>query len=84
MQVTVLDRGRDGWSMNLVTITISDQCAVCCGPRGTPVKRAFFEDGESYSVDCWMNPCGHLDSFAAVIEEAWLLLAAPEAERAQP
>lgn len=77
MRVTVVDReatnrawGTPGLFTVLTrTVEISDTCPVCGGPRGEPTKRAFCEDGHHYSVDCWSNPCGHIDSYRDVLRE---------------
>jgi len=77
MIVTVNDRAADAkaWGHTsagpiLRTVTISDQCPTCGGPRGVPERRPFYEDGFNYSVDCWNNPCGHIDLYPAVLAEA--------------
>lgn len=83
MVVTVLDREAmnaawgcgPGPGVILRTVRIHDRCPVCGGPRGTPVRRTFCEDGEWYSVDCWENPCGHRDMYADVLIEAVMLAA---------
>ena len=78
MIVTILDRGADGWAMRFETVRISDYCPTCCAPRGVPAPRPFCEDGEFYSVDCWTNPCGHVDLYPDVLREARLLELAGE------
>lgn len=78
LTVTIRDRatenanwGQPGlFSPVLRTVTISDRCPICDGPRGEPAKRPFYEDGVSFAVDCWTNPCGHLDRYADVLNEA--------------
>ena len=71
MRVTVVDRrGAGGWQFSLRTIDIMNTCPVCHGPRGEPTLRPFCEDGYHYSVDCWANPCGHVDSYNDVLAEA--------------
>ena len=74
MTVTVVDRaamnanwGYGPFRVILATVEISDRCPVCGGPRGEPHPRNFYEDGASYSADCWDNPCGHVDSYEDVI-----------------
>lgn len=49
---------------------ISDRCPVCGGPRGVPFKETYYESGQHYQTDCWINPCGHIDSYADVIKES--------------
>lgn len=73
MRVTVSDRGRRSihdYGFDLVSVDIADTCPVCGGPRGKPKSRQFCDDGQFYSVDCWENPCGHVDKYDAVIREA--------------
>lgn len=77
MRVTVVDRaamdaawGHGLGGVILRTIEIPATCPKCGGPRGEPVMRPFFEDGESYSVSCWTNPCGHIDTYPDVLREA--------------
>lgn len=77
MKVTIRDRatedarwGQPGlFSPVLRTIEIPDTCPVCGGPRGVPTKRPFYEDGVTFAVDCWTNPCGHIDSYVDVLKE---------------
>jgi hypothetical protein len=78
VKVTIRDRRKEdaAWGSPglfqpmLRTVEISDQCPVCGGPRGVPARRPFHEDGVSFSVDCWNNPCGHIDRYADVIQES--------------
>jgi hypothetical protein len=78
MTVTIRDRATEdaAWgnpglfSPALRTVTIANTCPVCGGPRGIPSKRPFYEDGVSFAVDCWANPCGHIDRYADVLAEA--------------
>lgn len=79
MKVTVVDRDlqRDLWGNGyqaidqvLTTVEIADTCPCCGGKRGKPHLERFCEDGEWYSVSVWSNPCGHVDKYGAVIEEA--------------
>jgi len=76
--VTVRDRATEDahwgspglFSPILRTVTIADRCPVCAGPRGVPTPRPFSEDGVFFAVDCWTNPCGHIDRYADVLVEA--------------
>lgn len=78
MTVTVRDRaaedaawGQPGlFSPVLKTVTIANRCPICGKPRGVPVARPFHEDGVTYAVDCWQNPCGHVDRYVDVLAEA--------------
>lgn len=78
MLVTILDRAamNAAWDSGhaggviLRTVAVGDRCPACGGPRGVPQLQQFCEDGDWYSVDCWSNPCGHVDMYAAVLAEA--------------
>ena len=79
MKVTVINRAAEtrAWGHGLHgprdflrTVEIADACPICGSARGTPVERSFMEDGESYSVDCWENSCGHIDAYVDVLKEA--------------
>jgi hypothetical protein len=78
MTVRVTDReaqarawGSPGYSDPIFrTVTISDRCATCGGPRGEVYTHNFHEDGGWYYVDRWNNPCGHIDTYTAVLAEA--------------
>lgn len=81
MQVTVRDRdGEAPWGVGLTTpcvrtVEISTACPVCGGPRGVPFGINSCDDGAFYWVQGWENPCGHRDSYAAVLAEAAALQA---------
>ena len=76
MTVRVRDRSAETpWGSGLTdprcrNVVIAAACPVCGGPRGKPYLLYQHEDGASYSVDCWDNPCGHVDRYEAVILEA--------------
>lgn len=77
MQVQVVDRAAMDaeWEMpgpfrvHLVTVNIQDSCPKCGGLRGRPERQRFCEDGVYYLVDCWENPCGHVDKYPDVLKE---------------
>jgi hypothetical protein len=53
------------------TLVIPALCPVCGGPRGKPkmgLKR--LASGERDLLYWWKNPCGHVDTPAALIAEA--------------
>ena len=52
------------------TVTISAVCPRCGGPRGEVRGLNTCDDGEYYYVNVWDNPCGHVDSYAAILAEA--------------
>lgn len=62
-------RVHEGLSMNLITIEISDTCPVCADPRGEIFETHSFDGSRRLNCDGWKNPCGHVDTYAAVREE---------------
>lgn len=73
MTVRVCDRSTWGTAAPypaITTVTIAVVCPVCGGPRGEAKNHNFHEDGQWLSVDKWDNPCGHLDTYTAVLREA--------------
>lgn len=75
MTVTVMYRnnwfGGDGWTYYPKQVTISAFCPACGKHRGEPSWYRFCEDGEWFTVHKWENPCGHLDTYHAVLVEAF-------------
>ncbi|MFJ5038023.1 hypothetical protein [Streptomyces parvulus] len=69
-------RGYEG--VRIVDVEVSARCPQCGGPRGPKVEHRFRRDGEYFTCDRWMNPCGHVDQYDAVLEEARLLADLPE------
>lgn len=53
-----------------VTLDIADTCPVCGGPRGEVYPGLSFDGSRRLTVDRWDNPCGHIDKYSAVREEA--------------
>jgi len=85
MTVTVRDRSREApWGSGPTypvtrKITISAFCPVCGEHRGEPQGLNQCDDGAYYWVQVWVNPCGHRDMYADVVNEA-LAMAIDEAE----
>ncbi len=54
-----------------ITVTISDYCPKCGKKRGIDtIHKGFSYDGSRrLVVDCWTNPCGHVDKYSEVREE---------------
>ena len=54
-----------------MTVTISDYCPKCGKKRGiNTIHPGFSYDGSRrLGVDCWENPCGHIDKYNEVREE---------------
>jgi hypothetical protein len=55
----------------LMTVTISDYCPKCGKKRGIDtIHKGFSYDGSRrLVVDCWENPCGHVDKYSEIREE---------------
>ena len=78
MTVTIRDRSAESaWGSGPAKpatrkATISALCPVTnCGQRrGEPRGLSQCEDGAYYWVQVWQNPCGHVDMYNAVVEEA--------------
>jgi hypothetical protein len=72
--ISVLDRshwGKPNCPYPLVRLIILDwTCPICGGPRGTIYNRTHHEDGSTLLINVWLNPCGHVDKYQDVIEEA--------------
>lgn len=55
----------------LRTVEISDVCPVCGSPRAQLVEMVpIHEDGCTVLVSRWRNPCGHVDKYRGVLQEA--------------
>ena len=53
-----------------VEIEILNNCPKCAGPRGEVVSSEHREFGQTYFLDNWENPCGHIDTYEEVYKEA--------------
>lgn len=61
-------REHNGWAAT--TVTLIWECPVCGGPRGDVFKTVSYDGSRRLYCDGWRNPCGHVDSYAAVRREA--------------
>jgi hypothetical protein len=52
-----------------MTVEIADVCPVCGGPRGKPHPGISYDGSRRLAVDCWENPCGHIDKYSSVRRE---------------
>ena len=52
-----------------LTIEISAVCPVCGGARGATRPALSYDGSRRLSVDCWDNPCGHVDKYHLVRAE---------------
>ena len=52
------------------TVTVPWVCPQCGGPRGEIHGMNMCEDGDYAWMNVWGNPCGHIDMYPDVIDEA--------------
>lgn len=52
-----------------MSIEISDNCPVCGGLRGSTYPGLSYDGSRRLNVDCWNNPCGHIDKYSDVRKE---------------
>ena len=52
------------------TVTLAWRCPVCGEARGVVTKGLSFDGSQRLVVDTWLNPCGHVDKYEAVRQEA--------------
>jgi hypothetical protein len=53
-----------------VYVVIDCTCPKCGAPRGEPYLGISYDGSRRLHVDTWQNPCGHVDKYDAVREEA--------------
>lgn len=73
MTVKVRDRRLESnydYGPHFKTIEIRNVCPRCGGPRGEVEIMRFAEDGDFFWVNTWKNPCGHVDTYAEVLQES--------------
>jgi hypothetical protein len=71
--VRVIDRSTWGTSAPyplIRAVTVKWTCQQCNGPRGEPREKPFYENDSALVCDVWINPCGHVDMYPDVLEEA--------------
>lgn len=62
-------------------VTLLWVCPICGGPRGEPHPALSYDGSRRLNVDGWTNPCGHVDGYATVRQEAKSF---PSPERLSP
>ena len=58
----------EGWYW--CEVTLDWVCPVCGGPRGEVFDTISYDGSKRLHCHGWRNPCGHVDKYAAVREEA--------------
>lgn len=70
IQTVRIPGSRDHRGHHLITVTLAWVCPVCGGPRGQVVRAISYDGSRQLACDGWTNPCGHVDLYAAVRNEA--------------
>lgn len=70
-------RDHAGW--HEATITVPWLCIVCGGPRGEAFDTISYDGSRRLGVSGWTNPCGHVESYAAIREHYSMDFCAPNA-----
>lgn len=52
------------------TVTLDWKCPKCGGPRGEPFDTISFDGSRRLHCHGWRNPCGHIDYYNDVRDEA--------------
>jgi len=53
-----------------VTVKIYDTCPICGARRGDVFETLSYDGSRRLNVDGWLNPCGHVDKYSDVRQEA--------------
>lgn len=86
IEVTIRDRAAEPrWGSGpgqvvVRKVRIAGDCP-CGQPRGPRSWLRQHDDGETYYVEVWTNPCGHVDRYAAVVVESRQYVGTTEAEQ---
>jgi len=59
-----------GYPWNAVEVRLVWRCPVCGGPRGAIHDTLSYDGSRRLYVSGWTNPCGHVDKYNAVRDEA--------------
>lgn len=59
-----------GSHQNTRTVKVLWQCPRCGGPRGRVELAPSYDGSRKMMVSFWTNPCGHIDTYARVRQEA--------------
>lgn len=64
---------KDHAGIHFILAQIADHCPQCGATRGKPFKHFSYDGSRRLVVDCWKNPCGHIDYYEDVRKEAEIL-----------
>ncbi len=53
-----------------VEVTVLWECPQCGGPRGEVYDTLSYDGSRRLGCHGWKNPCGHVDTYAAIRREA--------------
>lgn len=73
MQVRVLDRSGSDTSrthLGVRKVMIGASCPRCGRARGLVRPHRFCQEGQWLDCDVWINDCGHVDYYEAIVKEA--------------
>lgn len=73
MRTVTIPAKVEHWGMHKRVVTLPWLCPACGGPRGEPEPGLSYDGSLRLAVDVWTNPCGHVDKYSAVRQEADLL-----------
>lgn len=65
-----LTRHHDGSPFRTATVELEWVCSICGEPRGEPQDGVSRDGSRTVEVDTWENPCGHVDKYSDVRQEA--------------
>lgn len=68
--VCISKRDSNGYLEGTQLINVNWVCPQCGQPRGKIVKGRVIEEAQNYTVDTWVNDCGHCDKYTNMQDEA--------------
>ena len=71
MQSVTIPASAEHQGIHYIVVELAWVCPVCGGPRGEVFPGRSYDGSLYLEVDCWNNPCGHVDKYDAVLEEAF-------------
>jgi hypothetical protein len=80
VRTVTIPAGEQHEGLHSMRVTLPWTCPQCGGPRGEPFETTSYDGSRRLGCDGWKNPCGHVDGYAAVRQEA-RALAESEASR---